>query len=226
MGRAKSKREQATFEFTDGWGGKREGAGPKPKGARAGVSHRTRAQLESRFPVHVTMRVRDGLPSLRAGTAHGLLARTLAEPCRVAQFGLVGYSVMSNHVHLVCEAHDAHELACGIQSLAVRIALRLNRMWGRLGSVFADRYHSRILRTPREVRYALAYVLNNALRHGLRFARLEPDPRSSGRWFEGWLDWRAPPTLPRSPLALAKTWLLTAGWRRHGLIRVSEVPGT
>lgn len=172
------------------------------------------------------MRVRDGLPSLRAGSTHGLLARTLAEPCRVAQFRLVEYSVMSNHVHLICEAHDARELARGIQSLAVRIALRLNRMWTRFGSVFADRYHSRILRTPREVRNALAYVLNNALRHGLRPANFAPDPRSSGRWFEGWLDWRAPPIVGRNPLTRAKTWLLSIGWRRHGLIGIGEVPGS
>jgi REP element-mobilizing transposase RayT len=171
------------------------------------------------------MRLRVGLPSLRADPTREVLARTLAQPCSVAEFRLVHYSVQSNHLHLVCEADGGRTLARGMQSLAVRIALRLNHLWKRIGSVFADRYHSRILRTPREVRNVLAYVLNNALKHGVRLLRREPDPHSSGRWFDGWRDWR-PPSIPdASPTSLAKTWLLAVGWRRHGLIQIAEVPG-
>ena len=59
-------------------------------------------------------------------------------------------------------------LEVGMQGLAIRIARGLNRLWGRKGKVFADRYHDRVLRTPREVRNALAYVLNNARRHAVR----------------------------------------------------------
>ena len=36
------------------WGGKREGAGRKPVGVKAGVWHVTRPVLKPRFPVHVT----------------------------------------------------------------------------------------------------------------------------------------------------------------------------
>ena len=49
-----------------------------------------------------------------------------------------------------------------MQGLLIRIAKGLNKLWMHKGSVFADRYHDRILRTPREVRSALAYVLQNA----------------------------------------------------------------
>ena len=35
----------------------------------------------------------------------------------------------------------------------------------RRGSVFADRYHDRVLKTPREVRNALRYVLGNGRKH-------------------------------------------------------------
>jgi len=48
-------------------------------------------------------------------------------------------------------------------------------------------------------------------------------PRS-GRWFEGWARNAAPP-VDRPAVARAQTWLLRAGWRRHGLIRSDEVPG-
>ena len=43
----------------------------------------------------------------------------------------------------------------------IRIARVLNKLWRRRGRVFADRYHDRILKTPREVKNALVYVLAN-----------------------------------------------------------------
>lgn len=105
-----------------------------------------------------------------------------------------------------------------MKGLGVRIARALNALWRRSSRVLADRYHARILRTPREVRNALHYVLVNAARHGLRF--LEGcDPYSSGADFDGWRD-----RVPRrgdssgSTFARPRTWLLRVGWRRHGLL--------
>ena len=42
--------------------------------------------------------------------------------------------------------------ARGVQGLAVRVARALNRAMKRTGAVFRDRYHSRVLGTPRQVR--------------------------------------------------------------------------
>jgi hypothetical protein len=50
--------------------------------------------------------------------------------------------------------------------------------------VFADRFHDRELRTPRDVRNALVYVLQNLRKHGIAVAG--PDPYSSGPEFDGW----------------------------------------
>jgi hypothetical protein len=49
--------------------------------------------------------------------------------------------------------------------MEIRIARGLNRVMKRSGRVFADRYHSRILRTPSEVRNAVNYVLRNYRKH-------------------------------------------------------------
>ena len=47
-----------------------------------------------------------------------------------------------------------------------------------------DRYHVRALETPREVRHALVYVLQNWRKHLTDVRGL--DPRSSAAWFTGW----------------------------------------
>ncbi len=94
--------------------------------------------------------------------------------------------------------------------------------------MFADRFHAHILRTPHEVRNALVYLFQNARKHRA-WATLAPDPFSSGRWFEGWKDARpSPGARSRRPepsfLSKAHTWLLSLGWRRHGLLSLTEAP--
>jgi REP element-mobilizing transposase RayT len=150
-----------------------------------------------------------------------VLSGAFRESCERGGFRLVHYVILSNHIHLVCEAKDRVSLSRGVQGLCVRIAKRLNRLWNRLGKVFADRFHDRILRTPREVRNALAYVLQNARRHGVVVGQREPDPLSSGRWFDGWRDLVADWT-SEAPIARARTWLLSKGWRRHRLIGLAD----
>jgi hypothetical protein len=70
------------------------------------------------------------------------------------------------------------------------VAKGLNRLLGRKGPVFVERYHLRVLTTPREVRNARAYVINNYRRHaaaaGRRVERGWMDPCSSWACFDGW----------------------------------------
>ena len=127
-----------------------------------------------------------------------------------------------NHLHLIVEAEDATALSRGVKGLAIRVARGLNRLAGRRGRALADRYHSRPLATPTEVRNALAYVLTNsrvhARRHGARRYVPRVDPYSSGQWFDGWRSPpRGKPVLP-APTAAPSTWLLATGWRRLGLL--------
>ena len=84
------------------------------------------------------------------------------------------------------------------------------------------------------MRRALAYVLLNARRHlakirGIsRSATVHLDGASSARWFDGWRleaasRFRVSSGAPE--VARPRTWLLRVGWRRHGLVDPSEVPG-
>ncbi len=211
--------EQGLFEFRS-WGGVRAGAGRKPNGDRALVSHRQREELAARFPVHVTMRLRKGLASLRKKAARRALEQAFG--AAYGRFGtrLVHYSIQSNHLHLLVESEGRRALARAMQGLAVRIARSLNRLWNRTGQVFSDRYHDRILRTPREVRNALVYVLQNHAKHGIALVGL--DPFASGAWFDGWEDVGAAERA--SHLARARTWLMRIGWKHWGPVRRTEVP--
>lgn len=148
------------------------------------------------------------------------------------------YSLQSNHAHLIVEASDQTTLGRGMMAIGARLARAVNRVAERAGPVLAERYHVRALRTPREVRNALRYVLLNARRHvGAERGRLgnaiRLDPASSARWFDGWklASTAVPNTIARSavahlrPVAHARTWLVTVGWRRHGLLDPADVPG-
>jgi REP element-mobilizing transposase RayT len=221
---------QIEIAFPCTWGGKRAGAGRKRAAPRPRVPHRTRPRLASRHPVHVTVRVIPGLPRLRGFGPARVLARAFALGCDRGRFRICQFSVQGNHIHLLCEAQGATALARGIQGWKVRVARGLNRRWRRQGSLFEDRYHAVILRTPRQTRNALCYVLQNALRHGEHAPR-GVDLFSSAWHFDGWRDerWRRgldPPECPDGPpTARAATWLLSTGWRRAGgLIAPGEIP--
>jgi REP element-mobilizing transposase RayT len=167
------------------------------------------------------LRLRAGLPSLRRERARLAIERAFSLGAERAGFRLVHYSIQSNHLHLIVEAHDRRALSRGMQGLTVRIARALNALWDRNGAVFADRYHARALRTPREMRNALVYLLRNAQHHGVH--TIGVDAYSSGAWFDGWKHEVAAPSRS-APLTRARTWLLNIGWRRHGLIAVDEKP--
>lgn len=205
---------QAELAFTN-WGGVRRGAGRKPSGARRRVDHVPRAAFTAREPLHATLRFVEGLENLRRGTPHETIVDALVTGTK-PDFRVVHYALLPNHLHLLCEAHDEPALARGMQGLCVRIARRLNQEWLRRGRVFDGRYHVRALRSPREVRGALAYVLGNAEHHGLG-TECGLDARSSARWFDGW-NTRPRGSARHSPLPEAQTWLLCTGWRAAGLL--------
>ncbi len=155
---------QKAFAFRT-WGGRRKGAGRKPKGERAGVGHVARPALAARFPVHVTWPMAEGVRNLRTRRCFDVMRRAMYAGALRHGFRLVHYAVMGNHVHLIVEAPSRVRLARGMQGLGVRIARALNRVIGRSGRVIGDRYHAHILKTPSEVKRARTYLLTNARHH-------------------------------------------------------------
>jgi REP element-mobilizing transposase RayT len=196
--------------------------------------HRKRERIPGNCPVHVTLRVRPDVPSLRSVAFVREFRRSLAEACERGDFRVNHYSLQGDHAHLIVEARSTRALARGMNSIGARLARAVNRVARRSGRVLDGRYHHRALRTPREVRRALAYVLTNARRHlakagrAARAAGPRLDPASSARWFDGWRPQaasRLPGIAANCEVAQPRTWLLRIGWRRHGLIDPNEMPG-
>jgi REP element-mobilizing transposase RayT len=168
----------------------------------------------------VTLRAGIDVPSLRKESLLPIL-RAALRCASTARFRLLAFRIQADHLHLVVEADDRTRFTRGMQGLAIRVAKAVNRALGRRGSVWGDRYHARLLRTPREVRAAFVYVLNNFRKHVRASSGL--DPYSSASWFDGWAS-RATRSPEASPVAAPRTWLGHVGWRRGGLIDPDEFP--
>ena len=177
----------------------------------------------------MTLRLVDGLPSIRERGLYLVIEDALRAGSDRFGFRLVEFSAQGNHLHLIVEADTRAALSRGMQGLSIRVARAINRHLGRAGKVFADRFHSRILATPTEVRNCLLYVFGNAKHHakdqGASWPRRLVDPFSSATWFGGWSESIESKRLPGpAPTTTPETWLLLKGWRKLGLLSPSEAP--
>jgi len=160
----------------------------------------------------VTLRTVPGKASLRRQR----MLYALEEAFRAARirFGMriVHYAILGNHVHLIVEAEDREALARGMQGLAIRMARTINRVLRRGGGqVWADRYHSHVLKSRREAANALRYLFGNFARHAAGWGgRIKPygDMFTSIRFLGI--------ATVEDPVAAPATWLLRIGWRGGG----------
>jgi REP element-mobilizing transposase RayT len=221
-------------------GGKRDGAGRPAKGERPSERHERRESFKAREPVHVVVRAVEAVGELRGFTAYHALRTAMVSTFKRSDFRIVHISIQRTHVHLIVEAAGRMALARGMQGFEISAARHLNAALsqrtgkGRRGPVFPDRYYVEILRSPRQTRRAINYVLNNWRHHGesqLRVANgWKVDPFSSAPSFDGFKDVDAraiewPERYVPLPVWEPRTWLLAVGWKQHGLIGTTEVPG-
>ena len=235
-----TRSRQGDLFLNRGRGGKRTGAGrPRALGRRRNWV-RVRAALSKNTPVHVTLRVVKAVGGLRRRRGYHAIRKAIQTTWRRSDFRVVHVSIQREHIHLICEADDKLALGRGMKALQVSAAHHLNaavsldrgERVSRKGTVFPERYFVQPLKTPRQVRNAIAYVLNNWRRHREdlegTFHSAQLDPYASGVLFDGWD--RPYPFIPPEtfvPLGTVRpqTWLLEHGWRRHSAIDPREVPG-
>ena len=229
-------------------GGKRRGAGRKPKGRRAGSPHKVRPELNARYPVHVVLRVIGAVGSLRRRFTYRAIREATLTTARRDDFHIVHVSIQRTHVHLLVEADGKGALAAGMQGFQISAAKHLNAAISkgkpgprRRGTVFPDRYHAEIITSPTQARHALAYVLCNWRKH--QEDRRQPmsewkiDWFSTAAMFPWWAEygpyeeepflWRGPETYDPMVVYQPRTWLLREGYKRGGPpISTREVPST
>ncbi|MFT3693362.1 MAG: transposase [Kofleriaceae bacterium] len=226
-------------------GERRKGVGRPKRGERASERHRKRGDFAAREPIHVIVRATRDVQPLRRTALYKAIRRATEVVARRNDMRIVELSIQNTHIHLMCEARDRTSLAKGMQSFGVSAARNINTALlreaiargerdatARRGPVIADRYHACVLKTPRQVRNCLAYILNNWRHHRVDRNHAWPcDPYSSGPVFTGWRELGgkalALPSLYR-PLVVtpASTWLLRVGWKlRNGNVSLYEVPG-
>ena len=222
-------------------GGKRRGAGRKPKGARAAERHAARPAFKSYHALHVVTRVVPAVGNLRRRTLYKAMRDATITAAMRERFRIVHLSIQRTHVHMLVEADHKAALARGMQGFQISAARHINTALGdgvrrRRGKVFADRYHVEVITTPTRARHAIGYVLGNWRKHGEDREGLpstwQVDPFSSGILFPDWKElqdkaWMWPIRETYDPLVVfrPRTWLLSEGWKRAGgPISARDVP--
>ena len=226
-------------------GGKRRGAGRPPKSHRAGAPHTQRPFLAERYPVHVTLRVVPEIGSLRKRAMYAAIRQATLTAASHGMIRIVQISIQRRHLHLLVEAKNKKMLAVGIQSFEISAARHLNVAVGKIrrqprrrGSVFVDRYHAEIIKSPTQARNALMYLLANWRKHGedgvAPMSTWKFDWFSSAPQFAYWTEygeeaflWRLPVTYEPLWVWRPQTWMLAEGWKKlSSSISYREAPAS
>jgi REP element-mobilizing transposase RayT len=207
----------------------------RPVTTHTGARERRLAFGSSRV-VHLTLRLREGLPNLRTRKGAQIVKRAILG----AQSGglrVVHFAVLSNHIHLICEAVSLSVLMNSMKSLTSRLGIHLRR-WMReqkhyakqlevldqsgLG-LFRGRYNLQSIKTPTQMRQVLKYVLLNPAKHFKKAPYL--DLFTSAVVFEDWERLIGQKLILNSSLTTMskalkvflsppKLWLTQAGWMK------------
>ena len=182
----------------------RRSQGRRAKGARPpSMPHDTRPKVDPdtlcRSP---SARRRAAVVPLAARVR--ALRRAIAR-ASVDRFRVIHFSIQQDHGHFIVEGDEACRARGGMHGLAIRLALAVNRALGRKGQVVGDRFHARLLTTPRQMRISMVYVL-------LELPQAPPGACVRGPAQLGAALFGGGGARPRSPTRLRRRRCLPRGW--------------
>lgn len=136
-------------------GGRRPSSG-RPRIHSKGVAHRKREKVNLKTPLHINFKLN---LNVRTKERLKILKKAIVK-AREQGLNIIHYSLQSNHVHLIVETMDNKTLTKGMRSLTITFSKNIKR-----GQIQKERYHLHVLRTPRETKNAITYVLFNQQKH-------------------------------------------------------------
>lgn len=114
-------------------------------------------------PHHVTQRGNNRQDVFFADEDRSFYLEWVAKYAREAGLDILGYCLMTNHVHLVVVPREEDSLAEGLGRAHWRYSQMVNRLHGRSGHLWQGRFFSCALDEPHAYR-ALAYIERNPVR--------------------------------------------------------------
>ena len=118
------------------------------------------------LPCHVTQRGVDRRETFSSDQDRSTYLRLLRENLHDAQAGLLGWCLMSNHVHLIAVPNREDSLAILLRRVHGRYAQYYNTHSGRTGHLWQNRFFACVLGQD-HLWTALAYVDRNPTRAGI-----------------------------------------------------------
>lgn len=129
------------------------------------MSRQARVVAEA-VPHHVTQRGNNRQDIFLTDDDRRFYIDLLREKCEQFGVSLLGYCLMTNHVHFVAVPRRADSLAKTLGQTHWRYAMRFNRRYRRSGHLWQNRFYSCPL-GPSHLLASLAYVDVNPVRAGL-----------------------------------------------------------
>lgn len=137
-----------------------------------GIRHTRRFRLKKPSSLHLTVKVRDNKADIQSKRILKALHYAIKR-ARLKGLRVVHYTLEYNHVHLLVESVDNKILHKGMQAFGITIAKAINKIKKTKGTVYKNRYHLRLINSPKQLKNALHYIFNNGIKHKRTNSRID-----------------------------------------------------
>jgi len=123
------------------------------------MARKTRIQRENR-PYHITSRCIEWRSMMDQDFFKQIFIEVLGQTQTKYRFELNAYQIMDNHIHLVIRTLPGEEpISRIVQYIKSRFSEKYNRLTGRIGHFWNERYHDTIIEHAENPQYYLIWLL-------------------------------------------------------------------
>lgn len=129
-----------------------------------GIRHTERELITKLTSLHLTIKIERAKAGLKNKSVLSLLHKAIKK-ARLAGLAIIHYTLEYDHVHLLAEVRDNQTLGKGMQSFGITFSKGINKLQAAKGKVFKTRYHLRKLKSSKEIKNVVGYILGNDVKH-------------------------------------------------------------